>query len=99
MIYQENENGVSLSQGSAWEIKAYEYTQETIVLYGGVSGDGVVSAYDAALVAQDAVGLISFTSSQGKAGVVSRDGVIIAYDAGLIAQRAVGLIMKLPVEG
>jgi len=68
------------------------------ILYGDVSGDSVVSAYDAALVAQAAVGLISFTQDQLKAGDVSGDGIISAYDAALIAQKAVGLITKFPVE-
>jgi len=92
--------GIPRPQGPAWDIGAYEYVQGGIgILYGDVSGDGVVSAYDAALVAQAAVGLISFTSDQLKAGDVSGDGAISAYDAALIAQRAVGLISKFPVEG
>ena len=75
----------------------YEYGASTI-LYGDVSGDGEVSAYDAALTAQAAVGLITLTSNQLKAAEVSGEGEVSAYDAALIAQKAVGLIDKFPVE-
>jgi photosystem II stability/assembly factor-like uncharacterized protein len=68
------------------------------VLYGDVSGDSEISAYDAALTAQYAVALISLTPDQIKAADVSGDNDVSAYDAALIAQRAVGLIEKFPVE-
>lgn len=61
--------------------------------------DGNVSAYDAALAAQAAVGLITLTPDQITRADVSGDGKVSAYDAALIAQKAVGLISKFPVEG
>ena len=67
-------------------------------LYGDVSGEGEISAYDAALTAQAAVALITLTSDQAKAADVDGNGEVTAYDAALIAQRAVGLIDKFPVE-
>jgi len=70
----------------------------TSVLYGDVSGDGNITAYDAALAAQTAVGLITLTPEQVIRADVSGDGKVSAYDAALIAQRAVGLIDKFPVE-
>ena len=79
-------------------VGCYEYASEKAILYGDVSGDGAVSAYDAALTAQAAVGLITLTAEQAKAADVSGDGVISAYDAALIAQKAVGLVAKFPVE-
>jgi len=69
------------------------------ILYGDVSGDRQVSAYDAALTAQATVGLITLNSDQTKAADVSGDGQVSAYDAALIAQKSVGLIAKFPVEG
>jgi len=69
------------------------------VIYGDVDGNGEVSAYDAALTAQAAVGLITLTAEQIQAADVSGEGEVSAYDAALIAQKAVGLINKFPVEG
>jgi len=69
------------------------------VLYGDVDGNGEVSAYDAALTAQAAVGLITLTAEQTQAADVSGEGEVSAYDAALIAQKAVGLISKFPIEG
>jgi|GEM_PF-2113349 len=68
------------------------------ILYGDVSGDAEVSAYDAALTAQAAVGLITLSAEQAQKADVNGDGEVSAYDAALIAQRAVGLIDKFPVE-
>jgi hypothetical protein len=90
--------GNSRPSAGPWDIGAYEYVPGGI-LYGDVSGDGRVSAYDAALTTHDAVGLITFTPAQLQAGDVDDNGSITAYDAALIAQKAVGLISKFPVEG
>ncbi|MCX7001587.1 MAG: dockerin type I repeat-containing protein [Candidatus Sumerlaeota bacterium] len=80
-----------------WDRGAYEKSTGAII-YGDVSGDGVVTAYDAALIAQGAVGLISLTPAQIQAADVSGEGQITAYDAALIAQYAVGLITRFPVQ-
>jgi hypothetical protein len=66
---------------------------------GDVSGDGEVSAYDAALVAQASVELITLVLDQTRAAEVSGDGQISAYDAALIAQKSVGLIDEFPSDG
>jgi hypothetical protein len=81
---------------SASEIQALY--NSSAILYGDVSEDGKVSAYDAALVGQYAVSLITLTPEQITRADVSGDGKVSAYDAALIAQRAVGLISKFPVE-
>jgi hypothetical protein len=77
---------------------AYEYAPVTII-YGDVSGDSALSAYDAALAARIAVGLDVYPTGDNliKADV-SGDKQVTAYDAALIAQKAVGLIVKFPVE-
>jgi len=80
------------------DVGAYEYGASTF-LYGDVSGNKEISAYDAALTAQYAVALITLTPDQIKAADVSGNGEVSAYDAALIAQKAVGLIEKFPVEG
>jgi len=69
------------------------------ILYGDVSGDGEISAFDAALAAHIAVDLEHPDIKNPSAAEVSGDGEVTAYDAALIAQRAVGLIEKFPVEG
>jgi hypothetical protein len=76
---------------------AWNITQ-TVILYGDVSGDGGLSAYDASLAAQYAAGLITLTAEQISKADVTGDGSVSAYDASLIAQKAVGLISKFPVE-
>ncbi len=68
-------------QGPTWDIGAYEYLSP----YGDVSGDGAITAYDAALVLQN-----DPRATQDKADV-NGDGVVDTLDAALIAQRAVGL--------
>ncbi len=74
----------------------YEYGT-TSIIYGDVNADGEISAYDAALTAQAAVGLITLTPEQITAADVNGDSEISAYDAALIAQKAVGLIEKFPI--
>jgi hypothetical protein len=69
------------------------------IIYGDVSSDGSLSAYDASLAAQYAAGLISLSADQIKAADVTGDASVSAYDASLIAQKAVGLITKFSVEG
>jgi len=88
--------------GTAWATHRSEFgpvwPDTSIISYGDVDGNGEVSAYDAALTAQAAVGLITLTAEQVQAADVSGEGEVSAYDAALIAQRAVGLISKFPVE-
>jgi len=95
-LYKDS-TGRRVLYGSAPDIGAYEYSSG--FLYGDISGDNQISAYDAALAAQYSVGLISLTQEQIQKADVSGDKQVTAYDAALIAQRAVGLIGKFPVEG
>ena len=66
--------------------------------FGDVNGDGLVSASDADLVLQNAVGLIPFSDEQRFLGDVSGDATGSSYDAGLIFQYADGLINTFPVQ-
>jgi parallel beta-helix repeat protein len=69
------------------------------VLYGDISGDSALSAYDAALAARIAVGLDAYPTGDNLTKAdVSGDKQVTAYDAALIAQRVVGLIDRFPVE-
>jgi hypothetical protein len=88
--------------GKPWaatpSIGAYEYAPVNII-YGDISGDSALSAYDAALCARIAVGLDAYPTGDNLTKTdVSGDGFVTAYDAALIAQKAVGLIVKFPVE-
>jgi hypothetical protein len=75
------------------------WPEKAVIIYGDVSGDGLLSAYDAALAARIAVGLDAYPTGDNLTKAdVSGDGFVTAYDAALIAQRAVGLITKFPVE-
>jgi hypothetical protein len=88
--------------GDGLDIGAYEYKEAGVIvdiIYGDVSGDSVLSAYDAALAARIAVGLDAYPTGDNLTKAdVSGDGFVTAYDAALIAQKAVGLIVKFPVE-
>lgn len=67
-------------------------------LWGDVNGDGASTAYDASLILQHNVGLITLSSSQLFVGDVNGDGGTTAYDASLVLQINVGLISVFPVE-
>jgi len=66
--------------------------------FGDVSGNGEVTAYDAALVLQHIRGLITLSADQQDRGDVDGDQTLTANDATLILKRVVGLIPKFPVE-
>ena len=68
------------------------------ILYGDVSGDGTISAYDASLVLQYIVGSIKLSPEQRQAADVTGNDTISALDAALILQYTVGLITKFPVD-
>jgi len=69
-----------------------------IPIPGDVSGNGTISALDAAMILQHLVGLITLPSDAQALADVSDDGTISAFDASLILERVVGLIDKLPTE-
>ena len=71
--------------------------------YGDIDRNGMIRAFDAALVLQDVVGLTTFGLSKRIAANVdgSRDGtdhVVSSIDAAMILQRLVNLIPCFPVE-
>ncbi|MBM3236244.1 hypothetical protein FJZ31_08090 [Candidatus Poribacteria bacterium] len=68
------------------------------ILYGDVSGDGNITAYDASLVLRYVVGSIELSPEQQKAADVTNNGTISALDAALILQYTVGLITKFPAD-
>jgi YVTN family beta-propeller protein len=81
----------------SWEY-SQEYTAPRPSNYGDVSRDGTISAYDAALVLQHAVGLIQLCISEQIVADVSGKNGVTAYDASLILQYVVGKIKTFPVE-
>jgi hypothetical protein len=89
--------GVFIEHFAPYEVHLYEEIRE-VLMYGDVSGDGSISAYDASLAVRYAVGLISLTPQQITAADVSGNGGVSAYDVSLIAQYVVGLIDRFPVE-
>ena len=91
-------NGISRPQGAGYDIGAYEYTTSDGFLYGDVSDDSEITAYDASLAAHIAVGLNHPGIENRDAAEVSGDDEVTAYDAALIAQYAVGLIDRFPAE-
>jgi len=69
-----------------------------IIRLGDVSGNGEITAHDAALAAQYAVGLIDLKEEQIWAADVTGNGEILEDDASLIAEYAVGLIDRFPAD-
>ena len=65
---------------------------------GDVSNNGKVTAYDASMVLQYVVGLITLSPEQQRAADVTGDKTVSALDAALILQYTVGLIVEFPVQ-
>ncbi len=71
-------------------------TQE--LLLGDTSGDGTITAFDAASVLQHITDQVLLSDDGSIAADVSGDGTITAFDASLILQYIVGLISCLPAD-
>ena len=67
-------------------------------MMGDASGDGTITAFDAASVLQHITGQIFLSADGRTAADVSGDGTITAFDASLILQYLVGLITCLPTD-
>ncbi|MCF7918363.1 MAG: endonuclease [Candidatus Cloacimonetes bacterium] len=69
------------------------------VNYGDIDGNGSVEAYDAALVLQYVVMIISgWNEEQITAADVDGNGLIDSYDASLILRYVNGIITQFPIE-
>ncbi len=67
--------------------------------YGDIDSNNEITAYDASLVIQYAIGLISeWSNEQQNAADVDGNGIIQTYDASLILQYALNLIDIFPVQ-
>ena len=66
--------------------------------HGDLSGDSKITAFDASLVLQYIVGIITLSPEQKFAADVTGDKTVSALDAVLILQYTVGLITQLPIE-
>jgi len=80
-------------------IKADAFLIEPPTVYGDVTDDGQITAYDANVVLRTCVGLITLTPEQEKRADVSGEGGVTPLDASLILKHVVGLLTKFPVEG
>jgi parallel beta-helix repeat protein len=69
------------------------------ILYGDVSGNGQISAFDASLVLQHDVELITLNPVQKLAANVNGDTLVNAFDASYILRYVVGLISGFPGLG
>ena len=89
--------GMSSAPASSFpEFGVFVVTPANSIIYGDASGDDDISAYDAALMARAAAGLITLTPEQTAYADVSGDGIVNDVDAALIARYAVGLITMFP---
>ncbi|NUN69797.1 MAG: right-handed parallel beta-helix repeat-containing protein [Bacteroidetes bacterium] len=69
------------------------------ILYGDVSGNGQISAFDASLVLQHDVEMITLNPVQKLAANVNGDTLVNAFDASYILRYVVGLISGFPGLG
>ncbi|MDP1676386.1 MAG: LamG-like jellyroll fold domain-containing protein [Bacteroidota bacterium] len=77
-------------------VAVFDTVKVRVNIYGDVSGNGTISAFDGALVLQDVVDTTKFTLLQKRVGDVNGTGIISPLDASLILQRVVGLIPSFP---
>lgn len=68
------------------------------ILYGDVSGNGTVSGYDAALINQYLVGILTLSEDQLKAADVTQNREVTWLDAAVILKFVIDIIDKLPIE-
>ena len=83
--------GTSLQSGDA----------VTVDPLGDSSGNGAIRAFDAALILEHAVGIITLTdydSLSANVDLAAPYGPITAFDASLVLQHRVGLIVDFPVQ-
>lgn len=77
-------------------LRAFEWTP--LRLYGDVTGDGEITAYDASWILEHTVGARTLVGPDSVAADVSGMSGISPYDASLILQYAVDIIDRFPVE-
>ena len=82
--------------GSGCDMGCYEECNNGI--FGYISSDCDISAYDASLALQFVVGLTELSERQQIAADVTGNGNVTALDAALILQYTVGLIIEFPVQ-
>ncbi len=74
------------------------FTLNTPLLFGDVSGNGEITSFDAVLILQHTVGLITLTDPFARVADVSDNGRISAFDAALVLRFVVGGISCLPAD-
>jgi len=80
-------------------VETVDGTLTVVSLLGDASGNGEVGAYDASLVLQHVVELITLTGPDSAVADVSGNGTLSALDASLILRYVVGMISRFPAEG
>lgn len=103
---EQNETVIlTLQESTAYEIAPNQSTATVFIIdddggyvLGDPSGNGSVSALDAAMILQHVVGDVVLDEVAFTAGDVSGDGSITAYDASVILQYMVGIIDCFPAD-
>jgi parallel beta-helix repeat protein len=91
-------NKIIISGGGDADYQPY-LTARQGILFGDVSGNGQISAFDASLVLQHDVELITLNPIQKLAANVNGDTLVNAFDASYILRYVVGLISGFPGLG
>jgi hypothetical protein len=101
-LVEYNVGKITIAEGSAANVipwhnnpNATDVTVTVSFKYGDIDEDGVITPYDASLVLQHVVGIITLQGHLLKAADTDHDGFITPYDASLILQYVVGIITSL----
>lgn len=97
-MHQDNPDGAGDKVSDAVDYLPYRTIDAQNPVMGDVSLNGRIQAYDAALILQKAVNLITFNTLQTRVGDVSGSAGITAYDASLVLQFVVDRIRTFPAE-
>ena len=87
--------------GRGVDIGAHEWVVAALpggAIWGDATGNGLVTAYDAARILRHTVGLLVLAGIDSMAADVSGDLTISPYDASLVLQYVVGRILRFPVD-
>jgi parallel beta-helix repeat protein len=96
--YTSNVNGIGGKISDKVLYSPWKTTGSANPIMGDVSLNGSVQAYDASLVLQSVVSLITLNTLQKTVADVSGDGNVTSFDASLILQNVAGINSAFPAE-
>lgn len=96
-VTQLTNDGASIADSSTYTVASGSIDLASI-LYGDVDNDGAVNTYDASLVNQYYLDVITLDADALVRADVDGDGAVNTYDGSLISQYYLGAISAFPIE-